>query len=110
MKHEFPIFSRTIHGKPLTYLDNAASTQKPLAVIEAMDDCYRHHYSNIHRGVHHLSQQLSARDAAVRAQVARFINAPRTEALAGALPRHDVGVVFEGGEEDFVAGFQDEFA
>ena len=81
MKHEFPIFSRTIHGKPLTYLDNAASTQKPLAVIEAMDDCYRHHYSNIHRGVHHLSQQLSARYDAVRAQVARFVNAARPEEI-----------------------------
>ena len=81
MKHEFPIFSRTIHGKPLTYLDNAASTQKPLAVIEAMDDCYRHHYSNIHRGVHHLSQQLSARYDAVRAQVARFVNAARAEEI-----------------------------
>ncbi|MFC2753103.1 MAG: SufS family cysteine desulfurase [Cardiobacterium sp.] len=81
MKNEFPIFSRTIHGKPLTYLDNAASTQKPLAVIEAMDDCYRHHYSNIHRGVHHLSQQLSARYDAVRAQVARFINAARAEEI-----------------------------
>ncbi len=81
MKKEFPIFSRTIHGKPLTYLDNAASTQKPLAVIEAMDDCYRHHYSNIHRGVHHLSQQLSARYDAVRAQVARFINAARPEEI-----------------------------
>ena len=81
MKHEFPIFSRTIHGKPLTYLDNAASTQKPLAVIEAMDDCYRHHYSNIHRGVHHLSQQLSARYDAVRAQAARFINAARPEEI-----------------------------
>ena len=81
MKHEFPIFSRTIHGKPLTYLDNAASTQKPLAVIEAMDDCYRHHYSNIHRGVHHLSQQLSARYDAVRAQIARFINAARAEEI-----------------------------
>ena len=81
MKHEFPIFSRTIHGKPLTYLDNAASTQKPLAVIEAMDDCYRHHYSNIHRGVHHLSQQLSARYDAVRAQIARFINAARPEEI-----------------------------
>ena len=81
MKNEFPIFSRTIHGKPLTYLDNAASTQKPLAVIEAMDDCYRHHYSNIHRGVHYLSQQLSARYDAVRAQVARFINAPRAEEI-----------------------------
>ena len=81
MKNEFPIFSRTIHGKPLTYLDNAASTQKPLAVIEAMDDCYRHHYSNIHRGVHHLSQQLSARYDAVRAQVARFVNAARPEEI-----------------------------
>ena len=81
MKHEFPIFSRTIHGKPLTYLDNAASTQKPLAVIEAMDDCYRHHYSNIHRGVHHLSQQLSARYDAVRAQAARFVNAARAEEI-----------------------------
>lgn len=81
MKNEFPIFSRTIHGKPLTYLDNAASTQKPLAVIEAMDDCYRHHYSNIHRGVHHLSQQLSARYDAVRAQIARFINAARAEEI-----------------------------
>ena len=81
MKHEFPIFSRTIHGKPLTYLDNAASTQKPLAVIEAMDDCYRHHYSNIHRGVHYLSQQLSARYDAVRAQIARFVNAARAEEI-----------------------------
>lgn len=81
MKHEFPIFSRTIHGKPLTYLDNAASTQKPLAVIETMDDCYRHHYSNIHRGVHHLSQQLSARYDAVRAQAARFVNAARAEEI-----------------------------
>ncbi len=81
MKNEFPIFSRTIHGKPLTYLDNAASTQKPLAVIEAMDDCYRYHYSNIHRGVHHLSQQLSARYDAVRAQVARFVNASRAEEI-----------------------------
>ncbi len=81
MKNEFPVFSRSINGKPLTYLDNAASTQKPLAVIEAMDDCYRYHYSNIHRGVHHLSQQLSARYDAVRAQVARFINAARAEEI-----------------------------
>jgi len=81
MKNEFPIFDQPVNGKPLTYLDNAASTQKPLAVIEAMDDCYRHHYSNIHRGVHYLSQQLSARYDAVRAQVARFINASRAEEI-----------------------------
>ena len=81
MKHEFPIFSRTIHGKPLTYLDNAASTQKPLAVIEAMDHCYRHEYSNIHRGVHTLSQRLSARYDTVREKAARFLNAARPEEI-----------------------------
>ena len=81
MKNEFPIFDQPVNGKPLTYLDNAASTQKPLAVIEAMDDCYRHHYSNIHRGVHYLSQQLSARYDAVRAQIARFVNAARAEEI-----------------------------
>ena len=81
MKNEFPIFDQPVNGKPLTYLDNAASTQKPRAVIDAMNDCYRHHYSNIHRGVHYLSQQLSARYDAVRAQVARFVNAARAEEI-----------------------------
>ena len=81
MRHEFPILAQTIHGQPLTYLDNAASTQKPLAVIEAMDHCYRHEYSNIHRGVHTLSQRLSARYDAVREKVARFLNAARPEEI-----------------------------
>ena len=81
MTNEFPVLDQPVNGKPLTYLDNAASTQKPRAVIDAMNDCYRHHYSNIHRGVHYLSQQLSARYDAVRAQVARFINAPRAEEI-----------------------------
>ena len=81
MRHEFPILAQTIHGQPLTYLDNAASTQKPLAVIEAMDHCYRHEYSNIHRGVHTLSQRLSARYDAVREKAARFLNAARSEEI-----------------------------
>ena len=81
MRHEFPILAQTIHGQPLTYLDNAASTQKPLAVIEAMDHCYRHEYSNIHRGVHTLSQRLSARYDAVREKAARFLNAARPEEI-----------------------------
>ncbi|WP_298644622.1 SufS family cysteine desulfurase [uncultured Cardiobacterium sp.] len=81
MRHEFPILAQTIHGHPLTYLDNAASTQKPLAVIEAMDRCYRHEYSNIHRGVHTLSQRLSARYDDIRAQTARFLNAARPEEI-----------------------------
>ena len=81
MRHEFPILAQTIHGQPLTYLDNAASTQKPLAVIEAMDHCYRHEYSNIHRGVHTLSQRLSARYDAVREKAACFLNAARPEEI-----------------------------
>ena len=81
MRHEFPILAQTIHGQPLTYLDNAASTQKPLAVIEAMDHCYRHEYSNIHRGVHTLSQRLSARYDTVREKAARFLNAARPEEI-----------------------------
>ena len=81
MRHEFPILAQTIHGHPLTYLDNAASTQKPLAVIEAMDRCYRHEYSNIHRGVHTLSQRLSARYDDIRAQTTRFLNAARPEEI-----------------------------
>lgn len=78
-RKDFPIFAEALRGKRLVYLDSAASTQKPESVIMAMDDCYRHGYSNIHRGVHYLSQQLSARYEAVRAQVARFVNAPAAE-------------------------------
>lgn len=74
-RSEFPIFNRRIRNNPLVYLDSGASTQKPLAVIEAMDEIYRQQYSNIHRGVHFLSQQLSARYEAVRETVADFIQA-----------------------------------
>ncbi|MDO4642876.1 MAG: SufS family cysteine desulfurase [Cardiobacteriaceae bacterium] len=81
MKAEFPLFAHPVNGKPLVYLDNAASTQKPQVVIEAMNDCYWRGYSNIHRGVHYLSQQLSARYDAVRAQTARFLHAARPEEI-----------------------------
>ena len=56
MRDDFPILSRKIHGKPLVYLDNAASTQKPRAVLDAFADCYGGYYANVHRGVHTLSQ------------------------------------------------------
>lgn len=75
LRAEFPVLKTKVHGKPLVYLDSAASTQKPLAVIEAMDACLREGYSNVHRGVHALSQRLSAKYEAVRAQVADFLNA-----------------------------------
>lgn len=78
---EFPILRREIHGQPLTYLDSAASTQKPLAVIAAVENCLRHDYSNIHRGVHFLSQQLTAQYDRVREKVATFLNASRAEEI-----------------------------
>jgi len=71
----FPILERQVHGKPLVYLDNAATTQKPLAVIESLDNYYRHYNSNIHRGVHSLSEEATAAYEGARERIARFINA-----------------------------------
>lgn len=73
---DFPILQREIHGKPLAYLDNAASTQKPEAVIEAIADFYRNRYANIHRGVHTLSEESTVAYEAARDKVAALINAP----------------------------------
>lgn len=71
----FPVLERQVHGKPLVYLDNAATTQKPLAVIESLDNYYRHYNSNIHRGVHTLSEEATAAYEGARARIAKFINA-----------------------------------
>jgi cysteine desulfurase/selenocysteine lyase len=71
----FPILSRTVHGKPLVYLDNGASAQRPQAVIDAVNDYERHHHANIHRGVHTLSQEATALYEGARDRLARFINA-----------------------------------
>lgn len=73
---DFPILNRKVGGKTLAYLDNAASTQKPEAVIEALTDFYRKHYANIHRGVHTLSEEATVAYEAARDQVAAFIHAP----------------------------------
>src|SRR5438093_2344233 len=75
VRADFPILTRTVHGKPLVYLDNAATSQKPLAVLEAMDRVYRHTNANIHRGVYELSEETTALFEDARAKVARFINA-----------------------------------
>lgn len=72
-RSDFPIFAH--QPAPFVYLDSAASTQKPACVIDAVSDCYQKEYSNVHRGVHRLSQQLSARYEAVREQIATFIGA-----------------------------------
>lgn len=74
-REDFPILGGTIHGKPLVYLDNAATTQKPLAVIETESQYYRRDNSNVHRGVHTLSQRATDAFEAARGKVQRFINA-----------------------------------
>jgi len=76
LKADFPILAREIHGKPLAYLDNAASSQKPQAVLDAMNDFYRTRFSNIHRGVHTLSEEATAAYEEARDKVAAFIHAP----------------------------------
>ncbi|HBY92628.1 MAG: cysteine desulfurase [Ardenticatenaceae bacterium] len=75
VRAQFPILQREVHGKPLVYLDNAASSQKPLHVIEAMDNYYRTFNSNVHRGVHLLSEEATAAYEGARKRVAQFINA-----------------------------------
>ena len=75
IREDFPILKRTVHGKPLVYLDNAASSQKPRQVIEAIQKLYSSDYSNIHRGVHELSQLSTSAYEASRVKVQRFVNA-----------------------------------
>ncbi|MCU0735848.1 MAG: cysteine desulfurase [Methylotetracoccus sp.] len=75
IRADFPILAQTVHGKPLVYLDNAATTQKPRAVIDAIRDVYECHYANVHRGVHTLSQRSTDLFEKAREKVRRFINA-----------------------------------
>ena len=75
VRADFPILARTIHGKPLVYLDNAATTQKPQAVIDTMVRYYTAENSNIHRGVHTLSEQATQSYEQARATVRQFLNA-----------------------------------
>lgn len=75
VREDFPILSREKYGKPLRYLDNAASTQKPRAVLDAIEHLYAHSYANIHRGVHFLSEEATAAYEAARGRVARFLGA-----------------------------------
>jgi len=81
VREDFPILSRTVHGKPLVYLDNGATTQKPLCVINAMRDEYLNVNANVHRGVHWLSQQATELHEAARETVRKFINARSTSEI-----------------------------
>ena len=79
VREDFPILSRQVYGKPLVYLDNAATTQKPLQVLDAMREEYLNVNANVHRGVHYLSQQATELHEAARETVRQFINALKTE-------------------------------
>jgi len=74
-RRDFPVLARLLNGKPLAYLDNGASAQRPDFVIDAVDEYERHHHSNIHRGVHTLSQEATAQYEAARDSLVRFVNA-----------------------------------
>jgi cysteine desulfurase/selenocysteine lyase len=75
IRRDFPILSRSVHGKPLIFLDSAASAQKPQVVIDAVASCYAEEYANIHRGVYFLSQLATEKFEGARAKVQRFLNA-----------------------------------
>jgi cysteine desulfurase/selenocysteine lyase len=81
VRRDFPILSRSIHGKPLVYLDNGATSQKPRTVIDALGRYYREENSNIHRGVHFLSERATAAYEASRRKVQAFINASCKEEI-----------------------------
>src|SRR5690242_16730491 len=79
IRQDFPILARQVHGKPLVYLDSTASSQKPLAVIEAMNEYYRSCNANVHRGVYLISEEATAAMERARVKVARFINARQSK-------------------------------
>jgi cysteine desulfurase / selenocysteine lyase len=75
VRADFPILSRQVNGKPLVYLDNGASAQKPQVVIDAVSHAYSHEYANVHRGLHYLSNVATDHYEAVRGKISRFLNA-----------------------------------
>src|SRR5512143_574500 len=75
IRADFPILARTFNGVPLVYLDSAATSQKPETVIRAMDEYYRLHNANVHRGIHKLSEEATEAYESARKRVAKFINA-----------------------------------
>ena len=81
IRKDFPILQREVYNKPLVYLDNAATTQKPLCVLDAMREEYLNVNANVHRGVHYLSQRATDLHEEARETVRRFINADKTEEI-----------------------------
>src|SRR5580692_7849264 len=81
LRADFPILNQKVHGKPLIYFDNAATSQKPRAVIDALVHYYEHDNANVHRGIHELSNRSTAAFEAARARAAKFINAKSADEI-----------------------------
>ena len=81
VRRDFPIFEREVNGKPLVYLDSAATAQKPRQVIDAVSHFYEHHNANAHRGIHTLGEEATERFEGARATIARFLGAPAPETI-----------------------------
>ncbi|MEO0916126.1 MAG: cysteine desulfurase [Pseudomonadota bacterium] len=81
VRSDFPILSREVNGKPLVYLDNGASAQKPQVVIDAITQAYSMEYANVHRGLHYLSNLATEKYEAVRSTIAKFLNAPSEDEI-----------------------------
>ena len=81
LRADFPILGQTAHGKPLVYLDSAATSQKPAAVIEALDTYYREYNANVHRGIYQISERATAAYEGARVKIQRLINAPSAQEI-----------------------------
>ena len=81
LRKDFPILDQKVHGKPLVYFDNAATSQKPRAVIDALVHYYEHDNANVHRGIHELSNRATNRFEAARTRAAKFINAKSADEI-----------------------------
>ncbi len=114
VRREFPILDQEVHGHPLAYLDNAATTQKPRVVIEAMDRYYRHDNANVHRGVHSLAERATAGLEGARETVRRYINARSTREIvflrgsteAINLVASSLGRSFQAGDEVIISALE----
>src|SRR6059036_1261455 len=81
LRRDFPILDQQVHGHPLIYFDNAATTQKPTAVVDALRNYYEHDNANVHRGIHELSNRATAAFEAARQRASQFINARSSEEI-----------------------------
>src|SRR5476649_3033859 len=81
LRKDFPILDQKVHGKPLVYFDNAATSQKPRIVIEAMNDYYERYNANVHRGIHALAERATKEYERAREKITRFIKAPSSQSV-----------------------------